>query len=195
MQRCTTAATQLSECEGLSGRTMSRLTTVLLRPSAAWSSPPQEEASGARRLRPLHDSLRRRRGRLHRGVTDAASVFLSVPQENWVASNEYVFAILDANPVSAGHTLIVPRRVVRSWFDTTHREREAALDLLGVVKRSLEERFHPDGYNVGFNDGVAAGQTVFHAHLHVIPRHSGDVPDPRGGVRHAVVGRGHYDVR
>lgn len=71
---------------------------------------------------------------------------------------------------------------------------EAALDLLEVLKSALDDEFSPDGYNVGFNAGRAAGQTVFHAHLHLIPRFDGDVEDPVGGVRHAVVGRGRYDV-
>lgn len=120
------------------------------------------------------------------------SVFHSVPRAEWLASNDAAFAIFDVNPVAPGHVLIVPKRLVRSWFDASAREVDAALELLNAVKRHLDERFRPDGYNVGFNDGAAAGQTVFHAHLHVIPRWQGDVPDPAGGVRHAVVGRGYY---
>jgi len=65
-------------------------------------------------------------------------------------------------------------------------------ELVVAVRDQLDRLYHPDGYNVGFNDGVAAGQTTFHAHLHVIPRFDGDVTSPAGGVRHAVIGRGHY---
>ena len=66
------------------------------------------------------------------------------------------------------------------------------VDLLNVVKEQLDAEFHPDGYNVGFNAGEAAGQTVAHLHLHVIPRYKGDVEDPRGGIRHVIPGKGNY---
>lgn len=120
------------------------------------------------------------------------SPFLGIPEPNWLGSNEFAFAFFDANPASPGHALVVPRRVVASWFQTTADEQAALLDLVSVVKRDLDARFHPDGYNVGFNDGEAAGQTIFHLHVHVIPRYRGDMADPRGGVRHAVAGRGYY---
>lgn len=120
------------------------------------------------------------------------SPFLGIPETNRLASNELAFAFFDANPASPGHILVVPRRVVASWFETSPEEQEALLELVSVVKQQLDARFHPDGYNVGFNDGEAAGQTVFHLHLHVIPRYRGDMPDPRGGVRHAVAGHGYY---
>lgn len=122
-----------------------------------------------------------------------ASPFLNIPEEFWLAANELTFAFYDANPTSPGHALIVPRRAVASWFDASASEQAAALALVANVKRKLDSRFRPDGYNVGFNDGAAAGQTVFHAHLHVIPRYTNDVVDPRGGIRHAVIGRGYYD--
>jgi diadenosine tetraphosphate (Ap4A) HIT family hydrolase len=127
------------------------------------------------------------------GRMRTASPFLSIPEEIWLAANDLTFAFYDANPTSPGHTLIVPRRAVASWFHAWPGEQAAALSLLGSVKRVLDSRFRPDGYNVGFNDGAAAGQTVFHAHLHVIPRYTNDVIDPRGGIRHAVIGRGYYD--
>ncbi|MBT2555550.1 HIT family protein [Arthrobacter sp. ISL-5] len=123
---------------------------------------------------------------------DAVSPFLSIPEDVWLASNALTFAFFDTNPTSPGHALIVPRRPIASWFDASADEQTAALALLGSVKRELGRRFKPHGYNVGFNDGAAAGQTVFHAHLHVIPRYTNDVIDPRGGVRHAVIGRGYY---
>lgn len=120
------------------------------------------------------------------------SPFLDVPASNHVASNDLSFAIFDANPVSPGHVLIVPRRLIESWFEATPAEQLAVIELLGQVKGMLDERFRPDGYNVGFNDGAAAGQTIRHAHLHVMPRYAGDMADPRGGVRHAVAGHGNY---
>jgi diadenosine tetraphosphate (Ap4A) HIT family hydrolase len=109
-----------------------------------------------------------------------------------VASNRLAFAIRDAFPVSPGHTLIVPRRLVATWFDASVDERAAIVELLDVVKQQLDAELHPDGYNVGFNAGEAAGQTVAHLHLHVIPRYRGDVEDPRGGIRHVMPGKGNY---
>ncbi len=85
---------------------------------------------------------------------------------------------IDAFPVTTGHTLLIPRRHVPPVFDTTPDEQSALLSALAAVKLSLDASHHPDGYNVAFNAGAAAGQTVMHAHIHVIPRDAGDVPDP-----------------
>jgi diadenosine tetraphosphate (Ap4A) HIT family hydrolase len=129
-------------------------------------------------------------------LQDSSSPFLRHPPTTWVASNQLAFAIPDSFPVSPGHTLIVTRRVVPTWFETTHDERLAILELLDHVKALLDRRTPaPAGYNVGFNAGLAAGQTVMHVHVHVIPRYPGDVPDPRGGVRHVIPGRGNYLAR
>lgn len=119
------------------------------------------------------------------------SPFLSVPTSEHVASNALAFALRDRYPVSRGHTLVVPRRPVATWFDATREEQVALLELIDVVKRQLDEAYAPHGYNVGFNAGEAAGQTVMHLHVHVIPRYQGDVDDPRGGVRHVLPG-GNY---
>ena len=100
-----------------------------------------------------------------------------------VLANELAVVIRDNFPVSPGHTLIIPKRHVVSFFDITGDEREAMLALLDSAKLGLDATFHPDGYNIGINDGVAAGQTVPHLHLHLIPRYAGDREDPRGGVR------------
>lgn len=124
------------------------------------------------------------------------SVFLSLPTSVWVASNALAFAIRDRDPVSDGHTLVIPKRLVIDFFGTTEAERLALFSLVDEVKRALDASHRPDGYNVGFNAGSAAGQTVFHLHLHVIPRYRGDVEDPRGGVRHVIPSRGRpSDVR
>jgi diadenosine tetraphosphate (Ap4A) HIT family hydrolase len=124
-----------------------------------------------------------------------SSPFLELPSSAWIASNELAFAIPDRYPVSPGHTLIVPRRLVATWFDATPEERTAIFELVDEVKRRLDEEKHPDGYNVGFNAGQAAGQTVMHLHVHVIPRYRGDMEDPRGGVRHVIPGKGNYLAR
>ncbi len=120
------------------------------------------------------------------------SAFLEIPESGWVGSNGLAFAIRDRFPVSRGHTLIITRRVVRDWFCATSAERAALLELVDVVKKQLEDELHPDGFNVGFNAGAAAGQTVEHLHVHVIPRFHGDMDDPRGGVRHVIPSRGNY---
>jgi superfamily II DNA or RNA helicase/diadenosine tetraphosphate (Ap4A) HIT family hydrolase/HKD family nuclease len=120
------------------------------------------------------------------------SPFLDRPASEHVASNALAFAIRDAFPVSRGHSLVVPRRLVPTWFDATREEQHALLELVEVVKKQLDAAFAPDGYNVGFNAGEAAGQTVMHLHVHVIPRYRGDTDDPRGGVRHVLPGRCNY---
>lgn len=106
--------------------------------------------------------------------------FLDVPVTSWVAANDLAFALRDGFPVSKGHTLIAPKRLVETWFDATRTEQLAILDLVDEVKAALDREFSPDGYNVGFNAGAAAGQTVIHLHVHVIPRYRGDTADPRG---------------
>lgn len=112
-----------------------------------------------------------------------ACPFCHLPESRVILSNELAFAIRDAYPVSSGHSLILPRRHVDSFFDASQEERIAMLALLDTVRDRLERECHPAGYNIGINDGPAAGQTVFHLHLHLIPRHTGDRHDPRGGIR------------
>lgn len=91
--------------------------------------------------------------------------------------------IRDGFPISQGHTLVIPKRHVASFFDCNADEQAALLAALNTAKRNLDEILAPDGYNIGVNDGSAAGQTVGHLHIHLIPRYQGDQPDPRGGVR------------
>ena len=120
------------------------------------------------------------------------SPFLAIPYSQWLASNLAAFAIADRFPVSPGHALIVPRRLIGSWWDATDEERDCMLALVDEIKRQLDAKFRPNGYNVGFNAGAAAGQTVEHLHIHVIPRYVGDTADPRGDVRHVIPGKGNY---
>ena len=98
-------------------------------------------------------------------------------------SNDLAALILDAFPVSEGHCLIVPKRHVASLFDLTEDELLAMWGLISQAREMLDKRYSPSGYNLGVNVGKDAGQTVFHCHIHIIPRHPGDDPDPRGGVR------------
>ena len=121
-----------------------------------------------------------------------SSPFTEIPESDWLLSNELAFAFFDAYPVNEGHTLVVPRRVVPTWFEATEDERRSLMSLVSEVKHILDDRFDPDGYNIGINAGEAAGQTVMHLHVHVIPRYRGDMDDPRGGVRHVIPEEGNY---
>jgi diadenosine tetraphosphate (Ap4A) HIT family hydrolase len=109
-----------------------------------------------------------------------------------IAENALAVAILDAYPVNPGHALVIPRRHVSSWFDASRDERIAMLILVDEVRRCQEAASPPAGYNIGLNVGEAAGQTVGHVHVHVIPRYTGDVDDPSGGVRFVIPARGNY---
>lgn len=100
--------------------------------------------------------------------------------------------IWDAFPVTEGHALVVTRRHVASWFDATEDERQETLDALHEVRSEIQRLRGPCDYNIGINDGPAAGQTIQHLHVHIIPRRPGDVADPRGGIRHVIPGRGNY---
>ena len=103
-----------------------------------------------------------------------------------------VLALWDGFPVSPGHLLVIPRRHVASWFDATREEHAAILEAIEVGKSTVERDRSPDGWNLGVNIGEAAGQTVFHLHVHLIPRYEGDVEDPRGGVRRVVPAKADY---
>jgi diadenosine tetraphosphate (Ap4A) HIT family hydrolase len=109
-----------------------------------------------------------------------------------LVESDFALAILDGYPVTEGHTLVIPKRHVASLFDLSEVEQAAIWRIVAEVRRLLVERYHPDGFNVGLNDGKAAGQTVMHAHVHVIPRRQGDVADPRGGVRWVVPDKAAY---
>ncbi len=103
-----------------------------------------------------------------------------------IAENELALAFYDGCPINEGHTLVIPRRHVETYFEATPEEHAAMIGLVYKVKDYLQKKFNPDGYNIGSNVGSAAGQTVFHFHLHVIPRYRGDVADPKGGIRKVI---------
>ena len=107
-------------------------------------------------------------------------------------SKELAYSARDSYAVSPGHTLVVPRRHVASFFDLTPEEVNACMGLITEERSLLDAEFKPDGYNIGVNVGPAAGQSIFHVHIHVIPRYQGDVENPQGGVRHVIPKKGHY---
>jgi diadenosine tetraphosphate (Ap4A) HIT family hydrolase len=112
--------------------------------------------------------------------------------ESAVLGNTLAFACFDKHPVNEGHLLVLPRRHVASWFDATAEERDEILALVDEGRRLLDRRIKPEGYNLGINVGEAAGQTIMHLHVHLIPRHRGDCGDPSGGVRGVIPERQHY---
>jgi superfamily II DNA or RNA helicase/diadenosine tetraphosphate (Ap4A) HIT family hydrolase/HKD family nuclease len=112
-----------------------------------------------------------------------------------VARNDVAFAMPDGYPVNPGHTLVIPHRHVATWFETTAEEQRGIMELIAEVRQELDRELHPDGYNIGINVGEAAGQTVMHLHVHVIPRFRGDVDDPCGGVRYVIPSEGNYRRR
>jgi diadenosine tetraphosphate (Ap4A) HIT family hydrolase len=108
------------------------------------------------------------------------------------AGEDLAAAFPDGFPVSPGHTLVVPRRHVSDFFQLTAEEQGTVWRLVAAMKERLDQERAPAGYNVGINVGAAGGQTVWHAHVHVIPRYPGDVEDPRGGVRWVIRARAPY---
>ncbi len=109
-----------------------------------------------------------------------------------IAETKLSLAFSDSFPVAHGHTLIVPKRHVPTIWDLTTEEYADAFDLVRRVKDILQNKYEPQGFNVGVNCGEAAGQSVFHAHIHIIPRYAGDIANPRGGIRNIIPGRGNY---
>jgi len=122
----------------------------------------------------------------------SACPFCTLPSPRLLFRNDAAFVVRDAYPVTPGHTLVIPVRHVESFFDATPSEREAMLALLDTAKHQLQAEFGPAGYNIGINDGAAAGQTIGHLHLHLIPRYLGDRLDPRGGVRWVIPDKADY---
>ena len=120
------------------------------------------------------------------------SVFTSISIDNYLFETDYFFVIKDKYPVSVGHLLIVSKRVVLDFFTLNVQEKNDLILMIDKCKLHIEGKYNPDGYNIGMNCGVSAGQTVMHFHCHVIPRYSGDMQKPDGGVRHCVLGKGYY---
>ena len=128
-------------------------------------------------------------------MSDSSSLecaFCDLPPARVLGGNELAIAFADAFPVSPGHTLVIPRRHVSDFFELSPAEVAAVLEVLFRMQTRLVAEQKPDGFNVGVNVGAAAGQTVMHVHVHLIPRYLGDAPDPRGGVRNVIAGKGRY---
>ncbi|MFC0039130.1 HIT family protein [Actinomadura rayongensis] len=143
-------------------------------------------------VRNLLGRLRRRRqrpGDAHTGVRPADCIFCRQddPEINTVmCENESFYARYDNFPANPGHVEIVPKRHVESFFDLDEREVVSAYALLREAKLRLDDKYFPEAYTIGVNEGKAAGRSIDHLHIHLIPRHHGDVDDPRGGIRRAA---------
>ena len=114
------------------------------------------------------------------------------PDRQIILNSDLVFAVYDKYPVSKGHILVIPKRHVRNYFDLNKNEMASIWEMVTQVKTILDSKNKPQGYNIGFNVGEAAGQTINHVHIHVIPRYTGDMEDPTGGVRHVIPWKGRY---
>jgi diadenosine tetraphosphate (Ap4A) HIT family hydrolase len=123
---------------------------------------------------------------------DSPCPFCQLPPDRVIEENSLAVAIADGYPVTPGHTLVIVRRHTADFFDLSPHEQAAVFDLLARMRRRLESDSQPAGFNIGINVGTAAGQTIMHAHVHLIPRYPGDVPDPTGGVRNVFPGKGRY---
>ena len=120
-------------------------------------------------------------------------LFCFIATERVIDENELAYVVQDAFPVTEGHRLIIPKRHVADYFELGQAELNAVNQLL-VTHKALLETEDPviSGFNVGINCGADAGQTIFHCHIHLIPRRQGDVKEPRGGIRHLIPGKGSY---
>lgn len=122
-------------------------------------------------------------------------LFCEIPDIRVIASNPLAYAIRDNFPVTSLHTLVIPKRHVLDYFSLSKEELIACDNLLRQIKEEiLVEDSAVDGFNIGMNAGASAGQTIFHCHIHLIPRRSGDVENPKGGIRHLMPGKGYYDA-
>ncbi len=118
---------------------------------------------------------------------------LCVPDSDRVwMKNDIGFVLWDAFPVSEGHALVLPKQHAASLYELSSEQQAAMWELVAEVRQRLQDELHPDAFNIGLNDGVAAGQTIVHVHIHVIPRYTGDREDPKGGVRWIIPEKARY---
>ena len=120
-------------------------------------------------------------------------LFCNIPPVRIILENELAYAVRDGYPVTEMHSLIIPKRHISDYFDLTKEELIACDQLIRSLKDEISNSDNSvNGFNIGMNSGETAGQTIFHCHIHLIPRRSGDVDNPRGGVRNIIPGMGNY---
>lgn len=118
--------------------------------------------------------------------------FYELSKDRWIHESERFFVVKDGYPVAPGHCLIICKGLKETFFDLSNNEKQELMQLIETVKELIEKDFSPDGYNIGMNCGVPAGQSVMHFHCHVIPRYVGDMENPKGGVRYCIPEKGLY---
>ena len=120
-------------------------------------------------------------------------LFCNIPPVRIILENELAYAVRDGYPVTEMHSLIIPKRHIPDYFDLTKEELIACDQLIRSLKDEISNSDNSvNGFNIGMNSGETAGQTIFHCHIHLIPRRTGDVDNPRGGVRNIIPGMGNY---
>ena len=119
-------------------------------------------------------------------------IFCNIEEKRVLYSNDEFYIIKDNFPVSRGHLLIISKEHRENYFALTDQEKYSLNNMLVRAKEIIETDLNPDGFNIGMNCGLSAGQTVMHFHCHLIPRYKGDVENPRGGVRHVIPDKGYY---
>lgn len=120
-------------------------------------------------------------------------LFCEIPSNRIIAENKLTYAIRDGFPVTHLHTLIIPKRHALTYFELTDEEVLSCNQLIHLIKESIvTEDKAVTGFNIGSNSGESAGQTIFHCHIHLIPRRNGDVSEPKGGIRHVIPNKGYY---
>jgi diadenosine tetraphosphate (Ap4A) HIT family hydrolase len=129
---------------------------------------------------------------LNQNKSDISPFFEKLEPKEQVGEMASCFAFRDKYPVSLGHTLVIPKRKVSDYFELTFKEQSACWFLVNLVKEDLQKTYTPDGFNIGINSGTSAGQTIPHAHIHIIPRYKGDMENPRGGVRGVIPNKMNY---
>ena len=119
-------------------------------------------------------------------------IFCNIEKEKIILESEYSIAFYDNYPVNLGHTLIIPKRHVSNHFELSKNEKNDIWELVDKLKIIIDKKHSPNGYNIGINIGKSAGQTIFHSHIHLIPRYNGDVSNPKGGVRGVIPNKQKY---
>lgn len=129
---------------------------------------------------------------LNKGKTEISPFFADNEKRDILFESASAFSFFDKFPVNKGHTLVIPKRFVSNYFELSVKEQIACWLMVNKVKQELSKRYNPAGFNVGINVNEAAGQTIFHCHIHVIPRYENDVENPRGGVRGVIPKKMNY---
>jgi ATP adenylyltransferase len=120
-------------------------------------------------------------------------LFCNIDMSRIISETDLAYAVYDGYPVTRHHSLIIPKRHIKTYFELSNNEREACHELLVEIRKVILARDESvEGFNIGINNGEVAGQTIFHCHIHLIPRRRGDVKNPRGGIRHVIPGKGDY---